>query len=567
MHEWDKYIEDVQKKRRQAGELERLAVSHVVALRKRFEFDEDAAERMINLVHLFRHTKGKWRGKSFNLLPHQVFFIAFLFGLKNKEGRRLIREAMLNMAKKGGKSELVGAIAVLFTFFDGEKTAECYTAANKTEQALFSWKSAKGICTQLAEEAPNFAANFKYYDNRLDHVLIQPSSENFFKTLPYESKSLDGVNPHLAIIDEFHEYPDTSLPDNLQSGMVLREQPLLLYTTTRGFHPYGPLAQKEEYYTNVLKGLVDDYRVFPLIFSLDKYDNWQDKKTWVKACPGMPYGLPSEESLEAEQKAAIEEGGEKLVSCKTKNFNVWQRAKADFVSMSDWEKGVDPIYEKALHGRKCFTSFDIGRTDDLSAFGLLFPPGKEGGKFVYLLRVFMPEGLVEQRSREHKVSYRQWIDKGFITPTEGNFIDTFAVLQQVEEDARNFDFYSISADKTFAQELLNQLLVRGLPAKDYPQRYATMNSAIQTIQTMVGHHEIQHGGNPVLTWMCSNVAIKKDTGGRMMMDKSDRVTGKGSESKRTKRKIDGMVCLAMCIGDYLEWIKDNQPVVDEIRFL
>lgn len=567
MYPWEEYIKAVRTGQRNAGRLEKMAVEHCMKLQRSYEFDTTEAERVINLISHFKHTKGKWRGTPFNLLPHQSFFIAYLFGLKKPNGFRLISEAMINMAKKGGKSELDGAIAVVMTFFDGEQTAECYTAANKTEQALFSWKSAKGICTQLADEFPEFKQDFKYYDNRLDHVLIQPSSENFFKTLPYESKSLDGVNPHFAIIDEFHEYPDMSLPDNLQSGMVLRDQSLLLYSTTRGFHPWGPLAQKEEYYENVLKGLVDDHTVLPLIYALDDDNNWQNKNYWIQFAPGIDDNLPSYEAIEGEMKKKIEEGGESLARCKVKNFNMWQRSKEAFVDMDDWDKGSDPIKEEELHGRRCFAAFDVGRSNDLSAYTLLFPPEKEGEKFKALCRFFMPIELVQQRSIDHRVSYQQWIDKGYIIASPGNFTDTIVIFDKMLKDLENFNVENIAADKAFAIELINQLLALGHPAIEYPQRYSTMNAPILRLQKMIGKQEIQHGGNPVLGWNIANVALKRNTGGQVMMDKSDRITGHGKEASRTKRKIDGAVALTMCIGMYLDWLKENSEPVDEIKFL
>lgn len=567
MYPWEEYIKAVQTGQRNAGKLERMAVEHCMKLQRLYDFDTQEAERVVNLISNFRHTKGKWRGKQFSLLPHQAFFVAYLFGLKKPSGFRLINEAMINMAKKGGKSELDGAIAVVMTFFDGEQTAECYTAANKTEQALFSWKSAKGICAFLAEEYPDFAADFKYYDNRLDHVLIQPTTENFFKTLPYESKSLDGVNPHFAIIDEFHEYPDMALPDNLQSGMVLRDQSLLLYSTTRGFHPWGPLAQKEEYYENVLKGLVDDHTVLPLIYALDDDNNWKNKNFWVQFAPGIDYDLPSYDAIEQEMTKKLEEGGESLARCKVKNFNMWQRSHEEFVNMDDWAEGNDKFIEEEMHGRLCFSAFDIGRTNDLSSCVHLFPPKHDGEKFKVLARFWMPEDLVGQRSREHRVSYSQWIDKGYMLTTPGNFTDTIVIFEKILQDCEVFDVYEISADKTFAVELLNQLLARGLPAIDYPQRYATMNGPILKLQKMVGQHELQHGGNPILGWNMSNVSLKKNTGGQVMMDKSDRITGHGKEASRTKRKIDGAVALTMCIGRYLDWLKEQTEVIDEIKFL
>lgn len=553
------YIQAVKQGRRNAGRLERLAVEHCEKLRRLYEFDENEVERVFNIVSLFKHTKGKWRGKPFDILPHQAFFLAYLFGLRSG-GKRLIREAMINMAKKGGKSELDGAIAVLCTFFDGENTAEGYVVANKTDQALFAWESAYGIARQLASDFPDFAGDFKFYHNKQEHKLIQISSGNFFKTLPYESNTLDGVNPHIAIIDEFHEYPDTSVPDNLTSGMVLREQPLLLYSTTRGFHPYGPLAEKEEYYENVLTGLVDDHTVFPLIFSLDDDKKWKNKNYWIQFAPGIDHNLPSYDAIEGEMKKALEEGGEKLVSCKTKNFNMWQRAKASFVDPDAWTAGSSPIDEKTLIGRQCYGAFDLGRNDDISALGYLFPPDDPGGSHVFLVRFFMPEDMIEKRSREQKVSYKQWIDSGLVIPTPGNYTDTSFLVDQFEADAAKFNILMFAGDISFAAELLNVLSAKNFEVQKFPQNYSHMNPAVLKLQSLINARKFQHGGNKVLSWMCSNVTLRRNTGGQVMMDKSDRITGKGSDHKKGRRKIDGMVVAAMCVGLWIDAMKDQESV-------
>ena len=94
------YIKDVDSGSRNAGWREKLAVQRFKDLRKKYDYDEQEVERILNIVHLFKYAKGDWRGKPFNLLPHQAFFLGAIFGLKLPNGTRLIREAMLNMAKK-----------------------------------------------------------------------------------------------------------------------------------------------------------------------------------------------------------------------------------------------------------------------------------------------------------------------------------------------------------------------------------------------------------------------------------------------------------------------------------
>lgn len=554
---YNEYIQAIQTGRRNAGRLERLGVEHALKLARKYDFDESEAERVLNLIHLFKHTKGKWKGKTFNLLPHQAFFIAYLFGIKNKAGFRQIREAMICMSKKGGKSEIGGMIGTLLCFFDSENTVEGYVVANKTEQAKFAWDSAKGICKQLAQDFPDFAEDLKVYDTKMEHRLIQLSSGNFLKTLPYESNTLDGVNPHFALIDEFHEYPDTSTPDNLVSGMVLRDQPLLLYTTTRGFHPFGPLSQKEEYYENVLTGKVEDNTIFPMIYALDDDNNWTNKNFWIQFAPGIDEGLPSYEAIEAAMDKAISEGGETLAATKVKNFNIWQRSKEEFVDHEIWKLGSDPIDEVSLYGRECFAAFDLGRNDDLTALGYLFPPVNAGEKFKFIMRTFMPLEMVTKRSTEHRVSYQQWINEGLVIPTSGNVTDTITITDKILADSQKFKIKVIFADMAFAAEIINTLSAIGLPVEAFPQRYSTMNAPVLKIQSLVNAQQLQHGGNKILTWMCENVALRKNIGGQVMMDKSDRISGKGTDQKKGRKKIDGMVVLAMCVSGWLDSINDE----------
>lgn len=422
---------------------------------------------------------------------------------------------------------------------------------------MYSWTAALMICKRLAAEYDDFREVFKYQDTLAGHVITNKASNNFFKTLPYQNKTLDGVNPHLAIIDEYHEYPDDKLPSNLRSGMVLREQPLLFYSTTRGYHPYGPLAEREEYYWNVITEKWDDDTILPLIFSMDEGDDWLDQNNWIKSNPGMAHGLPSAEVLEIEQSKAIKKGGAELVSCRTKNFNIWERSSNPFVDFDAWNKGRDPIDEYKLRGRECFMAFDIGRTDDLSCLGTLFPPQGNEKKFIFTMKLYMPEDVVTRRSDQHKVPYRQWINNDYIKMSPGNYTDTSVIETDVYTALEEYDVQKIGADKAFALELINKLAVKGAPVIEYPQTFATMNAPILFIQKIVNQGLLHHGNIPPLNWMLSNVDLRRDSGGRVMFDKSDRITGQGRQAVRTKKKIDAMVVMAMCFGLYLNWIKDN----------
>jgi phage terminase large subunit-like protein len=121
---WDKYADDVVSGRRLTGNLERLAAERYLSLRKndRYNFDVQEVEEKLHVISLLKHTKGSFKGKPFNVLPWQAFFWAYIFGFKHKDDNlRVVREVLLCMAKKGGKSEVGGATGVLMTFLTTNK--------------------------------------------------------------------------------------------------------------------------------------------------------------------------------------------------------------------------------------------------------------------------------------------------------------------------------------------------------------------------------------------------------------------------------------------------------------
>jgi phage terminase large subunit-like protein len=64
-----------------------------------------------------------------------------------------------------------------------------------------------------------------------------------------------------------------------------------------------------------------------------------------------------------------------------------------------------------------------------------------------------------------------------------------------------------------------------------------MSAPTKEVEKMVLGKELAHGGNPVLSWMISNVAIKMDPAGNKKPDK-----------EKSTERIDGAVALIMAVG-------------------
>lgn len=89
-------------------------------------YDAAKADRAVTFIENLRHTKGKWAGKRFWLLPWQEQIIRDVFGIVDERGNRQFHTAYVEIGKKNGKSELAAAVALYLLFADNEPSAEVY---------------------------------------------------------------------------------------------------------------------------------------------------------------------------------------------------------------------------------------------------------------------------------------------------------------------------------------------------------------------------------------------------------------------------------------------------------
>ena len=99
-------------------------------------YDAAKADRAVTFIENLRHTKGKWAGKRFWLLPWQEQIIRDVFGIVDEKGNRQFRTAYVEIGKKNGKSELAAAVALYekHGFQEAGRRKDYYT--DPTEDAL-----------------------------------------------------------------------------------------------------------------------------------------------------------------------------------------------------------------------------------------------------------------------------------------------------------------------------------------------------------------------------------------------------------------------------------------------
>lgn len=248
-----------------------------------FVFDETLGMRPIKFIELFcKHSKGKWAGKPVELELWQKAFVEALFGFVDEETKlRKYKKAILFVGRKNGKSTLASGIALYLLTKDGEDGAEVYAVATKKDQAKIVWEESK----RMIKKSPELNALCKCRINGIFYDL----NDSIFKALASDSDSLDGLNSHGVLCDEIHAWKDQNLLNVMYDSSSSREQPLLIEFSTMGKIRENVFDNEYEYVSNLLDDKIKDETILPVIYELDKVEEWQNEEAWFKANPRTWY--------------------------------------------------------------------------------------------------------------------------------------------------------------------------------------------------------------------------------------------------------------------------------------
>ena len=507
--------------------------------KKDFEyvFSHDEGMRIIDFFGFLRHSKGEWAGSVFKLAGWQQFVLYVVFGWRKKiDGSRRFRTVYLEVPRKNGKTTLAAGIGLYLLDGDDEPGAEIYAAATKYDQAKICHTEA----VRMVKSSPLLRDHIKIFRGNLSIELTASK----FEPVGRDHDSLDGLNIHGAIIDELHVHKNRDMWDVIDTATGSRRQPLIFCITTAGFDRQSICWENHEYVLKILDGIIEDETFFGIIYTIDDGDNWKDEKTWQKANPNYavsvyPHDLKRKAAKAAEMPSALN-------AFLRKHLDIWTQSETTWLSHELWDSCSFSVDPEGLKGRTCYGGLDLSTNKDITAFVLVFPPEIKGDRFNVLCRFFIPQDNIEQRVRRDRVNYDVWVRQGFIFPTPGNRVDLDFVVNQIDHDSINYDLMQIAYDRWGASQIVRQLQELGYdqePLDDdnpirclvrFGQGFASMSPPAKELERLVLGKEIAHGGNPVLSWMMSNVIMSEDPAGNIKPNKAKSV-----------ERIDGIVALLM----------------------
>ena len=121
------YNEDVLNNKITTGKYIKLACLRMKSWFNRNDiyFDYDDVELKIRFMEKLKHSKGKYSGNNFKLLPYQQWITANIIGWKwTSTKTRVINTALLMLARKAGKTFFASALMNAIIMTDKEMGAE-----------------------------------------------------------------------------------------------------------------------------------------------------------------------------------------------------------------------------------------------------------------------------------------------------------------------------------------------------------------------------------------------------------------------------------------------------------
>ena len=501
------------------------------------QFDPARVDHAIRALRALRHTKGKWAGRPLEPAPVQVaYIIAPVFGwvAPDSEGvmRRIIRDAYVEMPRKGAKTTLVSGLAMILGFADGEAGAEVILGAASRDQAGQAFKPLAALAksSQVLRDAGVRA---------LKTEIQQESTGSVVKTVSSRGDLAHGANVHGGLVDELHVHRSPDLLEAIESGTGARAQPLVfIITTADDGQTTSVYAQRREFIEKLARRVLKSPTTYGVVFAAEERDDPFAEKTWAKANPLYPI-TPSPEFMRA---AADKAKANPVALASFLRLHLGIRARMDkrFLDLTRWDRNGSIVDETRLKDRAAFGGLDLASVSDLTALSWILPD--EDGGFDLLWRFWLPEEALPALDAATSRSASGWVREGWIKLTPGDVTDYEFIKAQMRKDLDAFDVRGVGYDRWNSSQLVIDLDNEGAPMVAVGQGYASMSAPLKEIDrlTRTGTARrplMRHGGNPVARWMVDNLRVTTDPAGNVKPDK-----------KKSMDKIDGVSALTTAMA-------------------
>ena len=459
-----------------------------------FYFDVEAAKSIVLWFKFVPITDGIKAGTPTQLSPSQIFIVCSLIAWKwssnlfeniegfdvqtRVKGTRRFNQCFILVSRKYGKTTLAAGIK-LYLMYKGGHRPRVFSLATKRDQAKEVWDTAK----EMIKLSPRLSQIFEVRANDI----LMPSRSGFYKPLASDSKSLDGLNPIAASLDECHAIKDRNLYGVIVSAFGAQPEYLMIVITTAGFILDGLCTDlyKNGMRTLNVKDPITQENYFYAMFTVDKGDDWTDQKNWFKSNPDLVYGRPTIKYLRdryAEASLSTEEKANFL----TKHCNIFVSGSDKWLDIDEVKANCHPgldINDKEYDGRKAYVSIDRARVNDICSTCVIIPT-ENGGADLFWINL-LPAKTVENSPDYLKSIYTKAIESGDLRIVTSPVVTNDDVKKVLTELNNRFDVETFGYDPWHMREIAEDLEGQGFPMLAVSQGTGNMSEPAKKVEGLI----------------------------------------------------------------------------------
>lgn len=468
------------------------------------------------------------------MLWQKAFWEAVYSFYDNETGLRLIREALLEVGRKNGKSTMISADGTTDLFI-GEGGVNICCASNDDRQARLIWGEVAGMKKRLDPKDELTSCNLiEVRNDKKDIKVVRLSSK---------TQNKDGFNFVKTYMDESHDAKDDEIAEACLRSMSTHNEHLFITVSTNGFLRGLYFDKKLEYANAWLNDDIDDLHYLAFLYEQDdEAEVWgNDKDLWQKANPSLIYGVKKWSFIEASIKKSLIDK-ESRYHMLTKDFNIAISNSKQWLTLDEYGYETEMFSIRDFKEHFCLGSVDLSDCGDLTVAEILFMKPNDPIKYV-ISQFFIPESKLQDKDNGAK--YKEWSQminpqtgEPYVIVIKGNKInqkhvaDWFQRLRTMYNikplmlgyDKWHSDIFLMWCDKKTGYGFDTQPIIQSSKVMSFP-----MKMVERDLQAKL----INYGNNPVMKYCFNNTSaeIKDDL---IMPTKID---------GQYQRKIDGVVAL------------------------
>ncbi|WP_346889180.1 terminase TerL endonuclease subunit [Clostridium sp. UBA1056] len=341
----------------------------------------------------------------YGLHNFQVFFIVNIFGwrFKEDENRFKHRDITMFIPRKNAKTFLAGLIMIILLMTEDD-FSEFYSICLDRELA----SEVKKAMSQIIAASPAVKKCFKV-PKSLNGKLACTLTNSFYQPRTGSANNNNAIRPSAFIADEVGAFTSYDNINAMKSGQLSVRNPLRFKLTTAYAEDKSIMLQELEYMKKVYKGIIEDDRMFSLLYYSSAEHLWDDEGLYMS----NPLRIEANynEIRDNRKKALSNKGEEAEFLTKHMNHFMPSIISEPFVDMDKVKACVVTEESFDWYGRDVFVGVDLSMTTDLTSVSMV-TYDEDTGTIYAKVWAFLPKNKVSEASIKQKVNYYKEIELG-----------------------------------------------------------------------------------------------------------------------------------------------------------